>query len=169
VGGALSDAAPLFPVNPVEENLVGAPDWAGIKAAYRAGKPLRAISEQFGIGKDAIARRVKRDCWQRGDTNTATNARQERDNAAISDAVWPVVAHAVSRAGDDEFNWEADNIVVFHEMPRTAIYWNQNGALVIRQQRHYDDEDVFVFISPDSIGSFIDKLTDFVGIPSVGR
>jgi hypothetical protein len=52
-------------------------------------------------------------------------------------------------------------------MPRTAIYWNQNGALVIRQERHYE-EDVFIFISPDSVDSFIDKLTDFVGIPSFG-
>jgi hypothetical protein len=160
----LSDATPLFPINPVEENLVGAPDWAGIESEYRSGKPLRAISEQFGIGKDAIARRAKRDCWQRGATN---NVRQERENAATSDAVSSVIAHAVSRADDNEFDWHADDIVVFHEMPRTAIYWNQNGALVIRQQRHYD-EDVFVFISPDSIDSFIDKLTDFVGIPSVG-
>ena len=164
----MSDAKPLFPVNPVEENLVDAPDWAGIEAAYRAGKSLRAISEQFCIGKDAIARRAKRDSWQRGQTNTATDARQERDNAATSDAVLPVVAHAASRADDDEFDWHADGIVVFHEMPRTAIYWNQNGALVIRQERHYE-EDVFIFISPDSVDSFIDKLTDFVGIPSFGR
>jgi hypothetical protein len=167
VGDALSDAKPLFPVKPVEENLVGAPDWAAIECEYRSRKPLRAISEEFGIGKDAIARRAKRDCWQRGATNTATDVRQKGDNAATSDAVSPIVAHAVLRADDNEFDWEADDIVAFHEMPRTAIYWNQHGALVIRQQRHYD-EDAFIFISPEMIDSFIDKLTDFVGIPSVG-
>jgi hypothetical protein len=164
VGDALSDAKPLSPV-PVEENLVGAPDWAAIECEYRSGKPLRAISEEFGIGKDAIARRAKRDCWQRGATNIATNVRQEGDNAATSDAVSSITAHTVLR---NEFDWEADDIVAFHEMPRTAIYWNQNGVLVIRQQRHYD-EDVFIFISPDLIGFFIDKLADFVGIPSVGK
>ena len=97
----MSDAKPLFPVNPVEENLVDAPDWAGIEAAYRAGKSLRAISEQFCIGKDAIARRAKRDFWQRGATNTTTEARQERNNAAISDAVSPIAARAVLRAEFD--------------------------------------------------------------------
>jgi hypothetical protein len=115
------------------ENLVGAPDWAAIEAAYRADKPLRAISEQFGVGKDAIARKARRECWQRGATSPATDPRQERDKAATSDTVSPVVSPAVSSDSRHDFDWDADDIVVLHEQPRTALYFNPNGALVIRQ------------------------------------
>ena len=147
------------------ENLVGAPDWAAIEAAYRADKPLRAISEQFGVGKDAIARKARRECWERGATSPATDPRQERDKAATSDTVSPVVSPAVSSDSRHDFDWDAGDIVVLHEQPRTALYFNVNGALVIRQERWMDD-DVFVFIAREYLDSFVDKLTDMLGIPS---
>jgi hypothetical protein len=148
------------------ENLVGASDWAAIEAAYRADKPLRAISEQFGVGKDAIARKAKRERWHKSATSPATDPRQERDKVATSDAVLPVVSPAVS--SDSDFDWDAADIVVLHKQPQTALYFNPNGALVIRQQ-NWPEDDVFVFIAREYLDSFVDKLTDMLGIPSVGR
>jgi hypothetical protein len=148
------------------ENLVGAPDWAAVEAAYRAGKPLRAISEKFGVGKDAISRKAKRERWQRAATSPATDPRQERDKAATSDTVSPVVSPAVSSDTQHDFDWDADDIVVLHEQPRTALYFNPNGALVIRQESFWLEDDLFVFIAREYLDSFVDKLTDMLGIPS---
>jgi hypothetical protein len=157
------DKAVFFPDDRADENLVGPIDWAKIEAEYRAGKTLRAISEQFGIGKDAISRKAKREGWERG------APRQDRDKAATSDVVSPLVSPVVApETNDRAFDWEADDIIVLHEQPRTAIYWNPNGALVIRQQ-NWPDEDVFVLIAREYLATFIDELTDFVGIPLARR
>ena len=67
-----------------------------------------------------------------------------------------------------EFKW-SDEDVIIREQSETAIYFNQYDALVIRQRaREYGDDDQFVVISPENIQTFIDKLADIVGIPSVG-
>src|SRR5262245_6646022 len=68
----------------------------------------------------------------------------------------------------DDFDWSGEDVII-HEQPATAIYFNANGALVIRQQRDYPEDDPFVFIGAEHIEGFIDKLTDIIGIPSVGR
>jgi hypothetical protein len=68
------------------------------------------------------------------------------------------------------FDWLNDNSVVLREQPETAVYFNADGALVIRQRAAWNqDDDPFVFISPANIGEFLDKLTDICGVPSVGR
>jgi hypothetical protein len=70
----------------------------------------------------------------------------------------------------EDFDWSADNSVVLREQPETAVYFNADGALVIRQRAAWNQEDdPFVFISPANIGEFLDKLTDICGVPSVGR
>ncbi len=58
----------LVSIEPVDENLAVAPDWPKIEAAYRAGKPLRAISAQFDIGKNVISRKAKQEGWQKRGT-----------------------------------------------------------------------------------------------------
>jgi hypothetical protein len=68
------------------------------------------------------------------------------------------------------FDWLNDNSVVLREQPETAVYFNADGALVIRQRAAWNqDDDPFVFINPANLGEFIDKLTDICGVPSVGR
>jgi hypothetical protein len=67
-----------------------------------------------------------------------------------------------------EFSWLDNDSIVLREQPETAIYWNPYGALVIRQCG-YPDDDRCVFITSENIQAFIDRLTDIVGIPSVGR
>ncbi len=68
----------------------------------------------------------------------------------------------------EDFDWSDDDAVVIREQPETAIYYNQRGGLVIRQ-RNWPDDDVYVYFNAEVIDVFIDKLTDIVGIPSVGR
>ena len=61
-----------------------------------------------------------------------------------------------------------DDDVVLRGQPETAVYFNPYGALVIRQLG-WPDDDSIVVISTECIDRFIDKLTDIVGIPSMGR
>lgn len=69
-----------------------------------------------------------------------------------------------------EFDWSSSPNVVIKEQPATALYFNPDGALVIRQKADWDrEEDTFVFIAPNNIEEFIDQLTEMVGIPSVGK
>jgi hypothetical protein len=68
----------------------------------------------------------------------------------------------------EDFDWSDDSVVVIREQPETAIYFNLAGGLVIRQ-RKWPDDDAWVYINRELIQSFIDKLCDVVGIPSLGR
>lgn len=73
------------------------------------------------------------------------------------------------RSPDPDFDWIKSPDVVLHEQPQTAIYFNPEGALVIRQRADWNEEnDPFVYICPNNIMDFIDKLCDVAGIPSVG-
>ena len=67
-----------------------------------------------------------------------------------------------------DFDWNDTESVVLHEQPETACYFNPNGALVVRQ-RSWPDDDSCVLIAPEQIDVFIDKLTDIIGIPCVGK
>jgi hypothetical protein len=68
-----------------------------------------------------------------------------------------------------DFNWNRDDdSVVLRHQPETAVYFNQHGALVIRQHG-WPDDDSYVVIGAECIDRFIDKLTDIVGIQSFGR
>jgi hypothetical protein len=68
----------------------------------------------------------------------------------------------------EEFDWRGDDSIVLREQPATAIYFNQRGCLVIRQERSWDqNDDIFITISPENAQTFLDKLCDVLGIPSV--
>jgi hypothetical protein len=69
----------------------------------------------------------------------------------------------------DEFSWARDNAVIVREQRATAIYFNPEGELVIRQQATWDrEEDAFIFISKPFQEAFLDRLCDVLGVPSVG-
>jgi hypothetical protein len=80
----------------------------------------------------------------------------------------PENAPRATQEPSGDFSWDDAEAVVLHEQPETAVYWNPNGDLVIRQRRHWPDDDVWVVITGDSVDRFLDKLTDICGIPSVG-
>jgi hypothetical protein len=68
-----------------------------------------------------------------------------------------------------DFDWsEADDCIVLHHQPKTAIYRNPDNSIVIRQY-NWPDEDSFVVITESNIDGFLDKLTEVCGIPSCGR
>jgi hypothetical protein len=68
----------------------------------------------------------------------------------------------------DEFDWNDESLVVLREQPETAIYFNPEGSLVIRQRRYLED-DPYVVISAANINEFLDKLTEACGVPEMGR
>jgi hypothetical protein len=68
---------------------------------------------------------------------------------------------------DADFDWVNDDSIILREQPSTAVYFNKEGTLVIRQRR-WPDEDTFVYIAETSIGEFLDKITDVCGVPSFG-
>jgi hypothetical protein len=150
----------LFSIEPADENIVGAPEWPKIEAEYRAGKSLRAIAAQFGVGKSTISRKAEREGWQTGGTSQEQDAGQAQEKSATTGAVPPVVPSC-----DDcrDFDWDDHDLVVLHEQPRTALYFNHHRDLVIREQSWGDER--FVFITEEYIESFVKKLIDLVGYP----
>lgn len=68
----------------------------------------------------------------------------------------------------DDYTWD-DEDVVLRRQPKTAIYWNVDGNLVIRQQGYDDDDDPYVVICKNNLQEFIDRLCDLAGIFGAGR
>ncbi len=51
----------------------------------------------------------------------------------------------------------------------TAIYWNHDNDLVIRQERNwYEEDDPFIVVTKSNVNAFLDRLCDVCGILSVG-
>jgi hypothetical protein len=67
----------------------------------------------------------------------------------------------------EDFDWSNDSSIILREQPTTAVYFNKEGSLVIRQRR-WPDDDAFIYIAETCIADFLDKLTDACGIPSMG-
>ena len=123
------------------------------------GKPQRFCSEPCRMAFHAEAREAGKAIVE-GNRATCT---LPIPPAATMTPVQPPVA-----IGDDAFDWADDESVVLREQPMTAAYFNKNGELVIRQAR-WPDDDVFIYIAQNNLADFIDKLTDSIGVPSVGR
>src|SRR5215211_6750518 len=81
----------------------------------------------------------------------STQAADDRDNSA-------------------DFDWSNDSSIILRPQPGIAAYYNKANELVIRQEavRGYDEEDRLIFINPENQQTFIDKLTDIMGVPSLG-
>ncbi|WP_374385104.1 hypothetical protein [Dongia sp.] len=58
---------------------------------------------------------------------------------------------------DDQAIWQEYTIV--HRQPRTAVYWNTNDHVVIRQEPlELDEDDVVVTIDPAHLPALIERL-----------
>ena len=97
-----------------------------------------------------------------------TTAQQPPPPHAVIPQPKPENATPATPEASEDFDWDDAEAVVLHEQPETAVYWNPNGDLVIRQRR-WPDDDVFVVITESSVDRFLDKLTDICGIPSMGK
>jgi len=125
----------------------------------KGGRPQRFCSETCRMAFHAEAREAGKAIVE---GNRATCTLPFPPAASMTPELPPVAT------GD--FDWLNDNSVVLREQPETAVYFNRDGALVIRQRAAWNqDDDPFVFISPANIGEFLDKLTDICGIGSAGR
>ena len=68
---------------------------------------------------------------------------------------------------NDPDYWSKSPDVILQEQPATAVYINTTGALVIRQEAAWDqDDDTYVFIAKSNQQAFLDKLCDVLGIMS---
>jgi hypothetical protein len=65
---------------------------------------------------------------------------------------------AVTGLDDGEFNWSTDESVIINEQPATAVYWNKQDQLVIRQQVPYPDEDVYVVFNQENLRHLIEMI-----------
>jgi len=89
---------------------------------------------------------------------------------ATQEAAEAKLAAIQAKYEEERFDWFTDDSIVLERQLPVAIYFNKRNHLVIRQEADgYSDEDTVIFIAPQNIAEFIDKLCDVVGIPSVGR
>lgn len=73
------------------------------------------------------------------------------------------------QAYPNEFDWFDDESIVLRPQLAVAIYNNERGGLVIRQERDWNEEsDTFIVIAPENVAAFVDRITDAAGIPSFG-
>lgn len=70
--------------------------------------------------------------------------------------------HAVEKKDDDEkFDWLNDDSIVIHSQRATAVYFNRDDNIVIRQQQEWDEEsDLFVVITAKNRSALIRALDE---------
>ena len=103
---------------------------------------------------------------RKADCNPTSSISSPADNSIRALVVVPPEQKAEPEAKD--FDWSSDNSIILREQPETAVYFNKENSLVIRQRR-WPDENAFIVIAEPTIDQFLDKLTDACGIPSVGK
>jgi hypothetical protein len=60
---------------------------------------------------------------------------------------------------DGEFDWSDDDTIVCYEQPKSKVYFNPHGQVVIRQQvAGHRDEDSFVFFNCENVPALIAAL-----------
>ncbi|MFL9827181.1 hypothetical protein [Rhodoplanes sp. SY1] len=97
-------------------------------------------------------------------------AELRRVDALGIDPIGPRKVRDSEAADIDDFDWDENDSIVLQEQRATAVYRNKRGALVIRQERSWDEEDdTFIVISRTNEQAFIDRLCDELGIGSAGR
>ncbi len=61
----------------------------------------------------------------------------------------------------DRFDWTGDKSIVVDHHQGLAVYENENGEIVIRQEG-WNDEDSCVCVDPGSLAAVIKKLESFI-------
>lgn len=73
----------------------------------------------------------------------------------------------IAASQPEQFDWTKDESVILHDQPATAVYFNPEGSLVIRQEQAWDrDDDTCVFVTKQNQQAFLDRLCDALGIGS---
>src|SRR5262249_32238813 len=153
-----------------------------IEAEYRAGKPQRQISREFGVSQAAISKRAKRDGWTQAIiTPTDNQPDNHSDNQKVSpemgrtirqafnagmDAVRPLAEPAWAGREDDDWWRSEDNkeTIVCHQQQSVAVYINPVGHLVIREERYWDrDDDTVITIDPAHVPAVVKRIYQLMG------
>jgi hypothetical protein len=65
-----------------------------------------------------------------------------------------------------EFGWSDESAIVLNRQPRTAVYLNPRGQLVIRQEADFDEtEDPYLYFSQENVIALCYGLFDAIGAP----
>jgi hypothetical protein len=86
---------------------------------------------------------------------------KEEAARAVLAASGPVMGsgYAFGVRDGESFDWDTDEAIVLRSQPATAVYHNNAGHLVIRQERRWDEEmDPVVTISPENAVTFMEAL-----------
>jgi hypothetical protein len=126
--------------------------------SHSGGKPQRFCSPECRVAHASSQR----------NSSQQNNAQQNANETANKTPTLVTLGTLPEQDTSDDFDWSGEGVVI-REQPATAIYFNPNGDLVIRQKAAYPDDDPFVYIEPDHIEAFLDKLCDLCGVPSVGK
>lgn len=68
---------------------------------------------------------------------------------------------AAANPPPERFDWMAEDreSVILHKQPCTAVYWNRQGQIVIRQEAEWnDDDDPFLHFDPQNLPALIARL-----------
>jgi hypothetical protein len=108
---------------------------------------------------------------RQGDLLTATLIDPHAVESDTKHSTRDVVPFSEARpTAEPDFNWTDNASIVLREQPATAVYFNTQNGLVIRQERSRDrEEDTFIVVAEESVQHFLDKITDICGVPSVWR
>jgi hypothetical protein len=97
-------------------------------------------------------------------TASHTDSQRQDDQQKVGKT--PALVTLGTSPKQDDFDWSGEDVII-HEQPATAVYFNPQGALVIRQKASdYDYGDPFVYIGPDHIEAFL-AVRPFFGPPAV--
>jgi hypothetical protein len=101
----------------------------------------------------------------------AGRAKSRNSSSTISNAIAPTAQRSckadlakiekieASASDADDFDWNTDDSIILREQRATAAYHNKAGELIIRQRASWcDDEDTFVYISPENEVAFMEGL-----------
>jgi len=152
-----------------------------LEPAQSADVPLESgtlpICEHCGLSFTRRSSGGKLQLFCGPDCRRAFHDKPQRDNVHVAPGGLPAVVDpqppksSVSAPEPSAgFDWVDDDSIILRHQPAVAVYIGQNGHLVIRQERQWDEDgDTIICIAPESIDTFIDKITDVVGVPSIGK
>lgn len=103
---------------------------------------------------------------QRRRRDRKRDANRDTVTASVTRTVTPAAAWVDPSPRTIEEAINSGAVVLCARQHETCAYINDNDALVIRQDNWPDDDSVII-VAKENIGTFIDVLTDLVGIPSV--
>jgi hypothetical protein len=160
--GAVKVPLSDFPTNP-------SPDYQPLPKSVLATEAIKAnpkksdreIAAEIGVGHATVSR-----ARQSTVSHETLDQRHETLDETLEERHETVPKAEPPKAESD---WESDDSIVLERQMRIAVYFNKQGHLVIRQEADHGDpcadgEDIFIYVAPQNIAEFIDKLTDIVGV-----